>query len=789
MKMTRRQFLKYMAMGGAVGAVAYLGVDRIFRWLKPKPKINPLEYYPSHEWEKIYRNVFAVDDSFIFPCTPNDTHNCYLRAYVKNGVITRVGPSHRYRDATDIYGTKVSAKWDPRICNKGVAIVERFYGDRRIKVPLVRSGFKEWVDQGFPRDANGRPPLEFFNRGEDTWVRVSWDEAYELIAKTIVNIARTYSGESGANLLRKQGYDEKMIERMGGAGVQTLKFRGGMPLLGVIKLFGCYRLANSMALLDSFIRGVGPDRAIGGVGLDNYSWHTDLPPGHPMVTGQQTVDFDLVNAEYANIIVCWGMNWICTKMPDGHWLTEARLKGTKIIVISTDYNCTASKADELIIIRPGTDPAFALGLAQVIMSERLYDEEFVKAYTDLPLLVNMNSKKLLRASDVIPRYQNAELTFTKVVKKGERTPPPYATNMGGPTVTQTMREEWGDFVVWDRNLGRPVAVSRDDLGERFRAKDLDPAIQGEFNVTLITGENIKARPVFDVIKQHIIDTWDVESTSAVTWAPRDAIINLARSLAANPKKVLFTTGMGPNQMFNGDLKDRAIFLVAALTKNVGFFGGNVGSYAGNYRAALFNGMPQYIAEDPFNITLDPTKPAIVKKYFKMQSAHYYAHGDRPLKVHGHYFLGDSHMPTPTKFLIFSGSNSLLGNAKGMYDVVMNLLRNRMIEGVVVNEWWWSASCEYADIVLPVDSWGEYNVHDMTASVTNPFILTMPISGISRIFDTKSDAEICMQASQRSLPTSLATQGSRSIGSSSKKTKRKRISSVLLTTAIPPRATG
>ncbi len=696
----------------------------------------------------MYRDIFAFDDTFIFPCTPNDTHNCYLKAYVKNGVITRIGPSQRYRDATDLYGTKVSARWDPRICNKGIAIAERFYGDRRVKYPLVRSGFKQWVDHDFPRGADGRPPLELFNRGEDTWVRVSWDEAYELIAKAMIDIARTYSGGNGANLLRLQQYDEKMIEKMGGAGVRAMKFRGGMPLLGMIKLFGAYRLANSMALLDSFVRGVGADEAVGGTGFDNYTWHTDLPPGHPMVTGQQTVEFDLANVEHSNIVICWGMNWICTKMPDAHWLTEARLKGTKIVVITTDYNCTSSKADEMIILRPGTDPAFALGLAQVIMTEELYDRDFVKGYTDLPFLVNMNSRKLLRATEVIPGYQNAELTVTNVVKKGERAPAPFATNVDGPTVTETMRDEWGDFVVWDRNSGKPAAVSRDDIGDRFTPKGLDPALDGEFNVTLTTGENVKVRPIFDLIKQHLTDTWDVESTSNVTWASKDAIVNLARALAANPQKVLFTTGMGPNQMFNGDLKDRAIFLVASLTKNVGFFGGNVGSYAGNYRAALFNGTPHYIAEDPFNITLDPSKPANVKTYFAMQSAHFYAHGDSPLKVHGKYFLGNTHMPFPTKFLMFAGSNSLLGNAKGHYDLVMNLLRNRKIETLVVNEWWWTASCEYADIVLPVDSWGEYNVHDLTASVTNPFVMVAPISGIPRIYDTRGDVETYMGISEK-----------------------------------------
>ena len=78
----------------------------------------------------------------------------------------------------------------------------------------------------------------------------------------------------------------------------------------------------AMALLDAKIRGLGPDKAVGARGFDNYSWHTDLPPGHPMVTGQQTVEFDLHAVEHAKTLVVWGMNWITTKMPDAHWLTE-----------------------------------------------------------------------------------------------------------------------------------------------------------------------------------------------------------------------------------------------------------------------------------------------------------------------------------------------------------------------------------------------------------------------------------------------------------------------------------
>jgi nitrate reductase alpha subunit len=72
--------------------------------------------------------------------------------------------------------------------------------------------------------------------------------------------------------------------------------------------------------------------------------------------------------------------------------------------------------------------------------------------------------------------------------------------------------------------------------------------------------------------------------------------------------------MGPNQFFNSDLKDRAIFLVAALTRNVGFPGGNVGSYAGNYRTALFGGMPAFVMEDPFQPAARPAGRATLKKY-------------------------------------------------------------------------------------------------------------------------------------------------------------------------------
>lgn len=747
---SRRKFLKVTAGGTAL---SLMGGRQILAMKALQPAIgieNPLKHYPNRDWEKLYRDLYQPDRSYTLMCTPNCTHNCYLKAQVKNGVVVRMDPTQNYHKATDLYGTPASKRWDPRLCNKGILLPRRIYGDRRIKEPMLRKGFLEWVQKGFPRDSDGLPPAELFRRGEDSYVAVSWDTAFEVAAKALFETAQRYTGKQGAELLERQDYDEALVRKTGGAGTRTMKFRGGMPVLGSIKLFGQYRNANSMALLDKHLRKVRDADAEGGVGFDNYTWHTDLPPGHPMVTGQQTVDFDLCNVEYANVIVCWGMNWISTKMPDAHWLTEARLKGKKVIVVSTEYNSTCCKADEIVMIRPGTDPALALGVAQVIIKEKLYDEAFVKTHTDLPFLVRMDTGNLLKAAEVFGQdYQAKPLKRTKVVKARSDFPKPYDVNQEKPVITEQMRQQWGDFLVWDTKKQEVAVVSRDEVGEYFKELGINPALEGEFEVQ-IKGSPVKVQPVFGLIRKHLDETWTPGNTSKITWTPKSAIYSLARQFAANPEHTLFAVGMGPNQIFNADLKDRAIFLVASLTSNVGFFGGNVGSYAGNYRSAYFNGMPQYMAEDPFNITLDPKKPARVKNYFGMQSAHFYAHTDKPLKLHERYFNGQTHMPTPTKSFWFSGSNSILGNAKGHYEIVMNMLRHpayrapglhkRMIDCLFVNEWWWTPSCEYADIVFAVDSWGEYNMHDITQSCTNPFMQAMPLGEIKRIHNTQSDTE-------------------------------------------------
>ncbi|OFX19888.1 MAG: molybdopterin oxidoreductase [Anaeromyxobacter sp. RBG_16_69_14] len=734
---TRRAFLEALGAAGfgalAASATKAFGLEAVE---------NPLARYPDRGWENAYRDLWKYDSTFTFLCAPNDTHNCILNAYVRSGSILRIGPSMKYGQATDLYGTKVSARWDPRVCQKGLALTRRFYGDRRVRHPMVRKGFKAWVEAGFPRGADGKPPVEHFNRARDEWVRVTHEEAARIVAAALVNIATTYSGEKGKELLLEQGYEPEMVEATKGAGTQVMKFRGGMPLLGITRIFGLYRMANAMALLDAKIRGVGPDKALGGRGFDNYSWHTDLPPGHPMVTGQQTVEFDLNAVEHAKTVVVWGMNWIATKMPDSHWLTEARLKGTRVVVIAAEYSATSTKADDAIVVRPGTTPALALGLAAVVMKEKLYDADYVRRFTDLPFLVRADTLKMLKAEEVFGGPPAKLTNQTQVRKAGETVAAPgFQRDM---VVPEKLRNEWGDHVWWDAKAKEPRAISRDEVGKHSRVQE--PLLEGSVEVTLKDGKKIGCRSVFDVVREYLAH-FDPKTTEEITWAPAATVEQLARDIAGSPGTTLFAVGMGPNQFFNSDNKDRATFLLAALTGNVGRIGGNVGSYAGNYRVSMFNGVPHYINEDPFDLELDPTKPARPKQYWRAESAHYYNHEDHPLKMGKTMITGKTHMPAPTKSMWFANANSILGNVKWHYNTVMNVLPR--IEMIAVQDWWWSTSCEWADVVFAVDSWAELKHPDMCASVTNPFLTVFPATPHKRPFETKGDIE-CLSLVARAM---------------------------------------
>ena len=101
----------------------------------------------------------------------------------------RMEQNYDAEKVSDLYGNHVSVGWNPRGCMKGYTLVRRIYGPYRVKYPMVRKGWLAWAQAGFPADEDGRPKAKYFQRGEDSWERVTWEKATNLIAKALLHVA------------------------------------------------------------------------------------------------------------------------------------------------------------------------------------------------------------------------------------------------------------------------------------------------------------------------------------------------------------------------------------------------------------------------------------------------------------------------------------------------------------------------------------------------------------------------------------------------------------------------
>jgi nitrate reductase alpha subunit len=729
-----------MSAASTVGAASALGWP--LRVLADRSGIsNPLAYYPDRDWEKLYRDQYRYDSTFSWVCSPNDTHACRVMAYVRNGVITRMGSEYNYQSYADLYGNKATSNWNPRQCAKGYTFHRILYGPYRLKHPIIRKGWKQWADAGYPDldEADNRSRYKFDSRGSDVHIKIGWDDAFKYAAKAYIAIAKRYSGEAGAQKLSGQGYPQEMIDEMGGAGTRTFKMRGGMGLLGVIGKYGMYRLNNSMALLDAKVRGVGPDEAKGGRNWSNYTWHGDQAPGHPWVHGLQTSDCDFNDLRFSKLIIMDGKNLVENKLTDSHWFIECMERGGRIVVIAPEYGPPSTKADYWIPIRPGTDTALWLGVTRYMIENKWYDSAFVKQFTDFPLLVRTDNLKRLRADELFADYKS------DLPKDG-----PSFKVQG---LTDEQHEIIGDRVVWDSKRNAAVAIHRDEVGARFAKRDIDPALEGTWTIKLVDGSDVEVMTLWSMYLTHLED-YDLDSVVEMTHSPRELIETMARDIwetTQNGGPVSIHQGEGINHWFHATEMNRAAYLPMMLTGNIGKKGAGVHAWAGNYKAALFQGSKAtgpgfkgWVAEDPFNPNLDEDahgKQIKVRGCCKGEEPAYWNHGDRPLIVDTpkgrKVFTGQTHMPTPTKTLHFNNVN-LFNNAKHAYDMFKNV--NPNIEMIIAQDIVMTASVQYADLGLPANSWVEFEGLEVTASCSNPFLQIWK-GGVPPIFDTKDDLTI------------------------------------------------
>ncbi|MEX0704363.1 MAG: molybdopterin-dependent oxidoreductase [Planctomycetales bacterium] len=737
MTITRRGFLQACAASG--GLLLARGPQA---WaFQPLSVENPLGTYPDRDWEKVYLDQYRSDGTFTWICAPNDTHMCRLRAFVRNGVMIRSEQNYDHDRCGDMYGNKATKSWNPRGCPKGYTMQRRVYGPYRLKGPVLRKGWKEWADAGFPSLSENpelRTRFRFDDRGNDTFVRVSWDEAARYMADALTAIAATYSDTEGAARLRQDGYEERMIDKVQGAGTRTIKIGSNLPVHGIVGKFGIYRFANMLGLLDHHVRGVAPEEARGAREWNEYTWRGDQAPGHPFVHGLQTSDMDFNDMRFCKLVIQVGKNLIENKMPESHWLNECMERGAKLVDIAPEYNGPASKSDYWISVRPGlSDISVLLGVTKIMLDNGWYKPDFCRQFTDFPLLVRTDTLRRLRPEDIQSDYRPRDIS-------------------GGPSyavqgLTEEQRARIGDFCVWDTARNQVAFLTRDDVGKNMR---IEAALEGTFEAMLADGSRVEVMPILEMYKRHLRD-YDEKTVEEISGAPAHLVRRLAEDIwktteAGHP--VAIHVGEGINHYFHATLHNRATYLPLLLTGNIGKHGAGSHTWAGNYKGALFQASPwsgpgvaSYTQEDPFAPVMDP-QARITRENLRhtndVEDPSYWACGERTQTValpngEERCFTGKSHMPTPTKVIWYNNAN-FLNQAKWIYNLIVHVLPK--VDMIVDQQIEWTGSAEYSDVVLPVNSWVEMQDVECGASCSNPFLQVWR-GGIQPVHDTVDDGMV------------------------------------------------
>lgn len=216
-----------------------------------------------------------------------------------------------------IEGNKTMPGANGRICVKGAAMKQALYNPKRLLYPMKRVG----------------------KRGEGKFQRISWDEALDTIAA-------------------------KLLEARGKYGADSTLFYVGHP-----KWFRYQftELANSYGSCN-----VGSESSTCAYAI-MLANQCSYGPGVRMMMP------DMRNCK---VLVAWAANPLHTNsVLQGGGLMKAKERGMKLIAVDPRCTPTTELADIHLRPLPGTDGALALGMARVILSEQLQNQDFIDRYT------------------------------------------------------------------------------------------------------------------------------------------------------------------------------------------------------------------------------------------------------------------------------------------------------------------------------------------------------------------------------------------------------------------------
>jgi anaerobic selenocysteine-containing dehydrogenase len=220
-----------------------------------------------------------------------------------------------------VRGSKLQTYTAGVICAKVARYAERIHHPDRVTHPLFRVGPK----------------------GSGKFARISWDDALDEIANRFNAAER----EFGAQSVWPYYY----------AGTMGLVMRDGINRLAHVKKYSRF-----YSTICSTIARVG------------------FAAGTGKVAGVDPREMGV-----SDLIVIWGTNPVNTQVNVmTHAMRARKERGARIAAVDVYNNDTVKQADIKIILRPGTDGAFACGVMHVLFRDGYADRDYLDRYTDCP---------------------------------------------------------------------------------------------------------------------------------------------------------------------------------------------------------------------------------------------------------------------------------------------------------------------------------------------------------------------------------------------------------------------
>ncbi len=473
-ELTRRRFLELSATAAAAATVgpSLLGKGQVEAATYGHP--DPLE--TSEGVETIFTMCFMCHS------------RCGAMAKVANGVLLKVDGSPYHPNCLDPeervpYATPVeeAKRVRGKNCAKSQAYPTLIYDPMRIKTPLKRVG----------------------PRGSGQWQAISWKQALDEIAEhlrtirdveTPIDPAFPEFGPVANKLVlsfgRWQHGQKDFTDRLFGSGFGTVNYRNDHTAICEVSHHTAFSL------------------------MTDYRKNHFKP--------------DLENADY---VIWFGASVLEADFP---MQTLARMcanflaRGGKMVTVDPRCSKTAGKSHRWVPIKPGTDAAFALGMARWIIENRRYDENFLtntkadvngeKSYTDATFLVRLSDGKFAR-------------------------------------------DEQGNSLVVNQGQVYPTTQAPNSKGE------LDPGV--------VEVDGVPCRTAWSLYVERVMEK-TLEEYADICGVPVDMIVDTAREFTSYGKRAVANPYRGPVKHTNGAYNALAIGTLNMLVGNFDWKGGNSG---------------------------------------------------------------------------------------------------------------------------------------------------------------------------------------------------------------------